>query len=83
MPRIKQMQKAFAAKDIDKDSVEKIQSFLTILAGIARRDGDLNASLNFEIQHWLERYRNQESETEVIHYYDWLKTWYAERAVSH
>ena len=83
LPRIKQMQKAFAAKDIEKDSVEKTQSFLTILAGIARRDGDLNASLNFEIQHWLERYRNQESETEVIHYYEWLKTWYVGRAVSH
>jgi hypothetical protein len=48
---------------------------------IARRDGDLTASLNQKIADWLELYKNQEAETEVIQYYNWLQSWYAKQTL--
>jgi len=77
LPRIRQVQKDFEHHLNDDVSYAKVNSFLGIMQGIARRDGDLNASTNQKIANWLEAYKNQEAETEVIQYYNWLQTWYS------
>ncbi len=82
LPRIRQVQKDFEQHLNDDLSYKKVNSFLSIMQAIARRDGDLNASTNQKIADWLDVYKNQEAETEVIQYYNWLQTWYAKHKLS-
>ncbi len=77
LPRVKQVQRDINLIETHDTPHEKIQSFLKIISGLARRDGDINAILDQKIAQWLERFKNQAAETEVIHYYDWLQTWYS------
>lgn len=81
LPRIRQVQKDFEPHLNEESTYEKIISFLGIMLSIARRDGDLTASLNQKIADWLELYKNQEAETEVIQYYNWLQSWYAKHTL--
>jgi hypothetical protein len=81
LPRIRQVQKDFEPHLNEESTYEKLISFLGIMQSIARRDGDLTASLNQKIADWLELYKNQEAETEVIQYYKWLQSWYAKHTL--